>query len=152
MLINDKQGGRVAIEERFDTVLAAAESHVSNIAQPNLLAFGSGGDNDVAELLRIVDLGRHGHRIGISHVARSGFPAELARRKDAALRFDSRKNLVERDLVVIQQVGLQPDTHGVFTGAHNVHLTYAVDLQQFVLDVDIGVVGEKIAGVASGRW
>ena len=24
-----------------------AESHVSNIAQPNLLAFGSGGDNDV---------------------------------------------------------------------------------------------------------
>lgn len=91
LLINDKQGGRVAIEERFDTVLAAAESHVSNIAQPNLLAFGSGGDNDVAELLRIVDLGRHGHRIGISHVARSGFPAELARRKDAALRFDSRK-------------------------------------------------------------
>jgi len=149
LLVDDDHGRGLALEERAHAVALAAERNLGHIAQPDLLAFRSRDDHDVAKLRGGGDLRRHGHRISIGGAVGRGFGPELPGGVDASLVLDGRGDGRNRDAVVFQHVGLEPYAHGVLAGAHDRHFAYAVDLEQLVLEVDVSVVGEELGVVAS---
>ena len=149
LLIDDDKGRGLAFEERAYAVTLASERYVGHVAQADLFALRGGHDDDVAELLGRGDLRGHGHRIGIGGAVGRRFGPELSGRVDAALIFDGGGDGRNRDAVVFQHVGPEPYAHGVLSGAHDRDLAHAVDLQQFVLKVDVGVIREEFVVVAS---
>ena len=149
LLVDDDHGRRIALVGRTDAVGLASERHLGDVAQTDLLARGGRAHDDVGELFGGGDLRRHGHRIGVGHAVGSRFGPELPGGVDASLLFDGRRHLVHGDAVVFQHVGPQPDAHGVLSGTHDRDLAHAVDLQQFVLQVDVGVVREELPVVAA---
>ena len=149
LLIDDQQRGRLFAEGRSDAVGLAAQRHVGHVAQKDLLAGGGGLHDDRRELLGRGDLARHGDRISIGSPFGRRLGAELAGRVDAALREHGRPQFVERHVVVVQQIGLDPDAHGIFAGAHDRDLAHAVDFEQLVLKIDVSVVREEFVVVTA---
>ena len=149
LLVNDDHGRRVALVGRAYAVGLAAERHLGDVAQTDLFARGGGPHDDVGELRGGGDLRRHGHRIGVGHAVGSRLGAELPGRVDAALLLDGGRHLADGDAVVFQHVGPQPHPHGVFARAHDRDLAHAVDLQQLVLEIDVGVIREELPVVAA---
>ena len=149
LLIDHHERRRSAAEERADAVALASERDLRHVAYADLLPLLRGADHDVAELLGGRDLRGHRYGVGIGRAVGRGFRPKLSGGVDAALHFDGRCNLADRDAVVFEHVGAEPDAHGVLPGAHDAHLSHAVDLEQFVLEVDVGVVREELVVVAA---
>ena len=149
LLVDDDERRGAALEPRADAVAPAAERYFGQVAQPDLLSRGGGPHEYPAELLGRGDLRRQRHRVGVGRSFGGRFGSELPGRVDACLPFDGLGHLFDRDAVVFQHVGPQPDAHGVFARTHDIDLAHAVELEQFVLQVDVGVVGEVFVVVTA---
>ncbi len=143
LLIDDYERCWFALEERAHAVGLAAQRNVGHVAQPDLLARSGRSQYDVAELFGCGELRRQRDRIGIGRAVGSRLRSELARRVDAGLLVDGLNDFRNGYAVIFQYVGPQPDAHSVFASAHDVDLADTVDFQQFVLQVDIGVVRQE---------
>ena len=80
--------------------------------------------------------------------AGSGLAADLAGRVHRVLRLDGVDDVGDGDAQLRQLVGLYPEPHGILPGAENLRLADAVRARDGIIEVDVGVVGQKL-GIAS---
>ena len=66
-------------------------------------------------------------------------PAELAGGDFDVIRLEGTNNIIHRQLVIDQPVGVQPDTHGIL-GPEHFHLAYARHPGQDLLQIGLGIV------------
>ena len=102
-------------------------------------------DDDVLELSRIVEPALEVERILKVLAFRRGRRADLAGRDLLALLLDDVDDVLRRQSPRLQKVRVQPDAHGVLTGAEHRHIADAGEATQFVLHVDDGVVRQEQA-------
>ena len=146
-------GGRSAVEiERFAVGLRA-ELGVADVAHPgDAAAVGRIDlDDDVLELSRIVEPALEVERILEVLAFRRGRRADLSGRDLLALLLDDVDDVLRRQSARLQKVRVQPNAHGVLTGAEHRHVADAGKATQFVLHVDDGVVRQEQAVEAAVR-
>ncbi len=71
-------------------------------------------------------------------------PAELAGGDLHVVGLERRENVLHRQMVIGQLVGVQPDAHGIL-GAEVLHLAHARNARQDLLQVGLGVVPQVVA-------
>ena len=94
-------------------------------------------------------LRRQNGSIGIYHILRRWLCTELSYWIQCTLLTHSRQHLVKRQPIIMQSVGLEPDTHSILASTHNIDLAHTIYLRQTILQVYQCVVGQKLVIVSS---
>ena len=138
-----EQRGRLAVEAALQVVGLRAEFKPRDIFQAQHAAIGSGANNDLAELFRRGQAARRAHVVGELLSWGTGCAADLAGGIDRVLRLDGADDFRDGNAEVRQRIGIHPDAHGVLAGAEDRHRCNARQTGQRIVQVDVGVIGQK---------
>ncbi len=91
------------------------------------------------------------HGIGELLVRRSRLASDLTCRVDCVLRLDRVGNVRDGDAELCQLVRLHPQPHGILARAEDLGLADAVQARDWIIEVDVGVVGQIVRIVRAMR-
>ena len=91
------------------------------------------------------------HRIGVFLALGNRRAAHLSGRIHGVLRLKRIDNLRDGDAELGQLIRLHPQAHGVLAGAEYLHVADAGDARQLIVQIDVGVVGQKLRVVGAVR-
>ncbi len=132
---------RLSVEQAFDGIGIGAQFDPGDIAQPHHGPRGVGLENDVAELLRCLQL-RLGRDSGVQFGALgSGLAAQRAGRNLGILRLDGVGDIRRHQAEIVQLVGVHPDAHGILRAEH-LDIADACDAAQRVHHLGCHEVGD----------
>ena len=143
-LIHGHVGGGLAFVAANHVVILAAQFDAGDVFEPHHRAIRVGAHDDLAELLR-----RHqpalGHHVeGELLSRRRRVAAQTAGGVDGILTVHRADNFRHGDVQLGQQVGFDPDPHGILSRAEHIDLGDAFHPAQFIIHVDVGIIGQKL--------
>ena len=150
-LVNGDDGRRLPVVTSDLGIGLGPELDPRDVAEPHHRAVEVLADDDVAELLRRHQPPLRADRVRELLPLRGRFGADLTARVRRALLQDRAAQIAERQPQRLQLVGKHPDAHRVVRGAEGVDLAEAGHTQERVVDVDGGVVAEKVLAVRTVR-
>ena len=146
-LVNRDHGGGLAIQAADQVVILRAQFDPRHVPHSNCAAIRSLAHDDVSKLFRRGQTALSPDGIGELLVPRSGLASDLTRRVHGVLRLDRVRDVGDGDAQLRQLIGLYPEPHGILPGAKDLRLPDPVRARDGVIEVDIGIVGQKL-GVA----
>ena len=137
-------GGGPAVVKGLDIVGVGSQLRASHILDADDGAVRIDADGNGGELFGGLQHALHddgGVQALPAHCRR---PAELAGRDLHVVGLERRENVLDRQAVIGQPVGVQPEAHGIL-GAEVLHLAHAGHPGQHLLQVGLGIVPEVVA-------
>ena len=134
-------------------VVQCAELDARDVAKPDDRAVGIRPDGNRAELLFGLEASLRADGVGHVLTERRGIRADLAGGIDRALLQDGGAQIGNRETQPRQQVGLDPDAHGVVAGSEDARFADARHAIERIEDVDVRVVGkeQRVVGLVGRR-
>ena len=144
LLDDAERDGGFAVEAHDAALVEGAELGMADVGEPHEIAVGV-LDDEIVELRgrAQIGLGEHGE------LALQALDA--ARRHLDILAAERRLDVLRRQLIGGEALGIEPDAHGIFALAEQAHLGHAGERLELVLHVAVGVIGDLELGVR-GRW
>ena len=141
--LEDRDGhGRLVVQQRTQGILAGAEFDPGDVLQAGDFAIGTGTDDDVFELFLVDQSALGVDRQLEAGGAGGGRCAQLACCHLAVLLADCSDHITGGEVARSGLVRVQPHAQRVVAHAEQLHVAYAAQARQFVLDVEDGVVGQ----------
>src|SRR5262249_15842869 len=141
----------LAVETAYPVVVARPQVNRSDILDAHHAAVSPFADDDVAKLFGRRKPPLRAHRVSEGLASDVRFASDLPRRINSVLRLHCTKDFIDGYTELRQPIGFNPDAHRVLAYAEDLRLTYAVITGDRLLEVDIGVVGEKLCVVGAVR-
>ena len=132
-----------AVQAADLAVALRAELDARHVAHPYDRSVDVGAHDDVAEFLLGGEASLRAHRVGELLPRGHRLAADLAGRVHRVLLLQRVEDLAHRDAELGERVGVDPEAHGVVSGAEDTDLTDAGHARHRVVDVDVRVVGEE---------
>jgi hypothetical protein len=146
---NDRRGRPVV--PAHGVVEHGSQFEARDVLEAHLGAVRGRAHDDVAELLLGQQASLRADGVGVFGARRGGWSADLTGRRQLVLLGDGVRDVRNRDAETADDVGPQPDAHGVIAAAEQVDLPDALDAGDRVVDVDGRVIREKGAVVSAVR-
>ena len=142
-LVQRQHCRRFAVQAAFHAVGLGAEFDARDVAYPHHRAVWIGAYDDGTEFLRRLQPALGADGVSEFLPARYRLGADRAGRIDGVLRVDRVDDLGNRDVEFGQLVRIDPQAHGVLAGTEDGDAGDALDPGELIVEVDVGVVGEK---------
>ena len=141
--VDTQQGRRLAVEAAFQVVVLRSQFHPRHVLQAQHAALRCGTNNDLAELFRRGQAARCAHVIGERLSWRDWGATDLAGRVYRVLRLNGADDFRNGNAEIGQRVRIHPDAHGVLAGAEDRYRSDARQARQRIVQIDVGVIGQK---------
>ena len=142
-LVEGDDGGRLALEAALDIVILRAEFDARHVFEAEDGAVCIGPHHDLAEFLDRGEITLADHGVGEFLTGRDRFGPDFANGIDAVLLLDRVDDFLRGDVELGQLVGCDPNAHGILAGTEDGDVGDAGETRQFVVQVDVRVVGEE---------
>ena len=147
-LVEGDDGAFTAVQAGKSVVGFHPHFHPGDVLDLDLGAVFLCAHDDLAELLHGLQAVGQSYGVGKLRTRRGRLGAELTAGNDDVLGPDGIDDFGHGNTEVRQSVGLDPDAHGIVAGPQDSHLPDTSNAGQDVLDVDQGVISQKILIVA----
>ena len=142
-LIDGDSSRRLSFQPGNNSVLGTAQLDSANVPQTEHFPLVFHSQYDVAELFGSRETSLYIQRIlkiiigrtadGLSHITGRHFHI---------LTLNGRVNLLRSNIADTHGFGIQPYTHGVITGSHDIHRSHSRYTSQLVYQIQIGIIGQ----------
>ena len=151
-LVKRDDRGRLALEAALHIVVLRTKFDAGHVLEAEKGTIRIGPHHDVAELLGRGEITLADDGVGKFLPGGDRLGADFSHGIDAVLLFDRVDDFLRGDVELGQLVGGDPDAHGVLACAEDGDIRNSGEPRQLVVQVDVGVVGEKkgVEGVVGG--
>ena len=143
-LVQGDDGALLVVDPRKGQIFFHTQFNPGNILYFDLGAALAGAHHDFTEFFFVLQPFGQTHRVCQFGARRGRLASQLAARHDHALGTNRVHYFGNGDPQLGQAVGLDPDPHGIIGGTQHVYPADTADTCQHVLDVDQGIVAQKI--------
>ena len=143
-LINRDDGTGVPIEPPGDGVILAAEFDAGHVLHADGTAIGGFANHDLAELVGGCETPLRSHGVGELLPWGDRFTAHLPGGIHRVLCLNGAHYFGDCDSQLGKLIRLHPQPHGILPGAKNLYTADAAQAGQLVVEIDVGVVREKL--------
>ena len=134
---------RLAIDAGDLLIILRPQLDARNVLQAHDRAIRIRAHGNLAELFGCLQAALGAHHVSLLFALWRGFSADLSRRIDRALLLHGARNVGNGQSELGEQVGLDPDAHGVIARPEEADFANARYAVERIVDIDVGVVRQE---------